>query len=570
MDGEHNASPALPVPMATSEGTAALPLLASTTERAVKDVAQPLSERLSRDELWVDGRVDVERLKGHFKMEGRLTCEDASEIILRAGELLRDEPNLLAIDGSVTVVGDIHGQFFDAVKIFEIGGTPGDTTYLFLGDYVDRGCFSSEVALLLFSLKINYPDNFFLIRGNHECRHLTAYFNFKEECKKKYTQLVYDDFMEAFDSLPLAAIINGKFLAVHGGLSPEIKTLDQITSIYRFTEPPLYGPMCDILWADPLGEADDDLQEEFVHNNVRGCSFFYGFAAVQQFLETNGLLSVIRAHEAQYEGYHMHRKCETTEFPSVITVFSAPNYCDTYCNKGAILRFQDNLLNIRQFNYSQHPYWLPNFMNVFQWSIPFVGEKVSEMLMAIANAGEDDEDDEDMEDPRDLLLSAERRKVIHGKVLAMSRMFLLFRRLREESDLVLRLKGLAEGKLPVGILRDGKEAMERMVQRLSLGGAKAKFVASEEVDVMNEARPLIDSTEMEMEASATKVRNLMRQDSRGHLFRSDSRGHLWRRDTKTNLFMRQDSHGNLVRRSSKEFLVRADSREKMVIDVQAS
>lgn len=145
----------------------------------------------------------------------------------------------------------------------------------------------------------------------------------------------------------------------------------------RFKEPPAYGPMCDLLWSDPLEDfgSEKSSTEHFSHNSVRGCSYFYSYAACCDFLAHNNLLSIIRAHEAQDAGYRMYRKSQTTGFPSLITIFSAPNYLDVYNNKAAVLKYENNVMNIRQFNCSPHPYWLPNFMDVFTWSLPFVGEK---------------------------------------------------------------------------------------------------------------------------------------------------------------------------------------------------
>merc|ERR1712096_70671 len=130
------------------------------------------------------------------------------------------------------------------------------TQYLFLGDYVDRGSFSIETLLLIFSLKLNFPKTIHLLRGNHECRQMTAFFNFRDECEYKYDQTVYKAFMESFDALPLCAIVNGKFLAVHGGLSPDLQTLKQLDEIDRVQEPPRQGLICDILWADPIEDTD--------------------------------------------------------------------------------------------------------------------------------------------------------------------------------------------------------------------------------------------------------------------------------------------------------------------------
>ncbi|TMS17293.1 Serine/threonine-protein phosphatase 2B catalytic subunit 3 [Larimichthys crocea] len=150
--------------------------------------------------------------------------------------------------------------------------------------------------------------------------------------------------------------------------------------------------MCDLLWADPLEDfGNEKTQEYFGHNTVRGCSYFYSYPAVCEFLQTNNLLSIIRAHEAQDAGYRMYRKSQTTGFPSLITIFSAPNYLDVYNNKAAVLKYENNVMNIRQFNCSPHPYWLPNFMDVFTWSLPFVGEKVTEMLVNVLSICSDDE-----------------------------------------------------------------------------------------------------------------------------------------------------------------------------------
>eukprot|EP00127_Corallochytrium_limacisporum_P004114 Clim_evm59s157 gene=Clim_evmTU59s157 len=453
-----------------------------TTARQVTSVPPPATNRLEMSEVYgSDGLPNMDVLKKHFVAEGRLEEDVAMRIVKETSEMLRDEPTLLEVDAPITVCGDVHGQFYDLMKLFEVGGHPKHTRYLFLGDYVDRGYFSCECVLYLWALKKCYPDHIYLLRGNHECRHLTDYFTFSLECRYKYSEELYDVICDSFDCLPLAAIMNQQFLCVHGGLSPEIQNLDDIRRIDRFREPPSYGPMCDLLWADPIEDFGNDATAEFyTHNNVRGCSYFFSYAAACAFLDANKLLSIIRAHEAQDAGYRMYRKSESNGFPSVITIFSAPNYLDVYNNKAAVLKYENNIMNIRQFNCSPHPYWLPNFMDVFTWSLPFVGEKVTDMLVAILNICSTEELEEGEEEvPKSEL--EKRRDVIRGKILAVGRMARMFSTLREESESILQLKGLAPNQqIPKGMLMRGKEGIKHAINT---------FEEAKELDRENEKMP---------------------------------------------------------------------------------
>ncbi|BGP40848.1 3',5'-cyclic-nucleotide phosphodiesterase (PDEase) (3':5'-CNP) [Rhodotorula kratochvilovae] len=487
----------------------------NTTERVVKDVQAPAFHKPTDEQFYADEtrqKPNIAFLKNHFYREGRLTDEQALFILREASKVLREEPNLLEVDAPITVCGDIHGQYFDLMKLFEVGGNPADTRYLFLGDYVDRGYFSIECVLYLWSLKIWYPNTLFLLRGNHECRHLTDYFTFKLECKHKYSEEVYNACMESFCTLPLAAVMNKQFLCIHGGLSPELNTLDDLRVINRFREPPTHGLMCDILWADPLEEFGNEKNNDgFVHNHVRGCSYFFTYTAACQFLERNGLLSIIRAHEAQDAGYRMYRKTKTTGFPSVMTIFSAPNYLDVYNNKAAVLKYENNVMNIRQFNCSPHPYWLPNFMDVFTWSLPFVGEKITDMLIAMLGicskeeldeeeeeladeeaVAEGDEDEEGLTDEQ----AAERRAAIKNKILAVGKMSKIFSVLREESEAVSELKNVSGAQvLPHGALANGADGIKQSI---------TNFTDARKSDIDNEHLPpdLIDPEDFAAVAAA--------------------------------------------------------------------
>jgi len=291
--------------------------------------------------------------------------------------------------------------------------------------------------------------------------------------------------MEAFDCLPLAALMNKQFLCVHGVLSPEIQTLEDITKLDRFQEPPPHGPMCDLLWSDPAEDfGSEDSTDHFMHNSVRGCSFLYSYSAACKFLEQNKLLSIIRAHEAQDAGFRMYKKSPDTGFPSLITIFSAPNYLDVYNNKAAVLKYDSNTMNIRQFNCSPHPYLLPNFLNAFTWSLPFVGEKVTEMLVIVLNVCSDEDLETNSETTGETEKQA-RKEVVKNKILAIGRMSRVFSVLREESEQVLMLKGLTpSGSLPLGVLSGGKSSLSRAIDQKI-----ASFDEAKDLDRANERMP---------------------------------------------------------------------------------
>ncbi|OMJ71377.1 hypothetical protein SteCoe_30439 [Stentor coeruleus] len=376
-------------------------------------------------------------LKDHLSQEGQLLKSSAIYLISQAKFLFQAERNILELKDPVVIVGDLHGQFYDLLKILEVGGDPEKTKYLFLGDYVDRGNFSLEIIMLLYALKINYPNTFYLIRGNHETRQMTSHFNFRQEVLYKHDLETYELIMESFDALPLACIVNNKFLSVHGGISTSLFHLKDITNLNRFIEPPNEGLLCDLLWSDPADNPSGVLPECFMPNTARSCSVIYGFKATRIFLKNNSLAGIIRAHEAQMEGFKMHKWNGPNKFPTVLTIFSAPNYCGTYNNKGAILRLDDSTLSIHQICQSPEPYCLPHQLDVFAWSIPFVIEKSVSMLshiLSLSNTKNDQftEDDELIEEMlKDMQI--QRKTELAGKIKTLSRMMSMIKSLNEKN-----------------------------------------------------------------------------------------------------------------------------------------
>uniref|UniRef100_H3CII3 Serine/threonine-protein phosphatase n=1 Tax=Tetraodon nigroviridis TaxID=99883 RepID=H3CII3_TETNG len=269
----------------------------------------PLAHRLTMKEVFdTEGRPRVDLLKAHLTKEGRLEEAVALRIIDEGATILRQERTMLDIEAPVTVCGDIHGQFFDLMKLFEVGGSPANTRYLFLGDYVDRGYFSIECVLYLWSLKILYPKTLFLLRGNHECRHLTEYFTFKQEfiCDHQYRYTVKEKGEVTLEASEVAALNDKNKLDTQSCVTSLISVWK--TLVFKDLRPPSPAQTCLLLTNAPTGRYTQ-------HKKTNGLIY----PAVCEFLQTNNLLSIIRAHEAQDAGIRMYRKSQTTGFPSLIT-----------------------------------------------------------------------------------------------------------------------------------------------------------------------------------------------------------------------------------------------------------
>ena len=176
---------------------------------------------------------DLDRQIEQLKRCEYLKESEVKALCAKAREILVEEGNVEEIASPVTICGDIHGQFYDLLELFKVGGEPPETNYLFMGDFVDRGFYSVETMLLLLAMKVRYPDRIILIRGNHESRQITQVYGFYDECLRKYGSVnVWRYCTEIFDYLSLAATIDSKIFCVHGGLSPSINTLDDVSCVY--------------------------------------------------------------------------------------------------------------------------------------------------------------------------------------------------------------------------------------------------------------------------------------------------------------------------------------------------
>lgn len=257
--------------------------------------------------------------------EIEIICSSAREIFL-------SQPSLLELSPPVKVVGDVHGQYLDLIRIFSKCGFPPKTNYLFLGDYVDRGKQSLETILLLLCYKIKYPENFFLLRGNHECANVTRVYGFYDECKRRCNIKTWKLFIDTFNTLPIAAIVAGKIFCVHGGLSPVLNSMDEIRNIARPTDVPDFGLLNDLLWSDPA----DTINEW--EDNERGVSYVFSKVAINKFLSKFNFDLVCRAHMVVEDGYEFFND------RTLVTVFSAPNYCGEFDNWGAVMGVLEDLL----------------------------------------------------------------------------------------------------------------------------------------------------------------------------------------------------------------------------------
>jgi serine/threonine-protein phosphatase PP1 catalytic subunit len=253
-------------------------------------------------------------------------------LCLKNREVLLEQPAFLELEAPIKIVGDIHGQYHDFLRLLEYGGFPPDANYLFLGDFVDRGKNGLECMNLLYAYKAKYPENFFLLRGNHECASITRIYGFYDECKRRYNIKLWKAYCDTFNCLPFAACVDEKILCMHAGLSPEIQNLSDIGKLARPSDVPDNGMICDLLWSDPekdiTGWAEND----------RGVSYVFGPDVVSSFNRKHDIDLVVRSHQVVEDGYEFFAKRQ------LITVFSAPNYCGEFDNAGAMMTIDDSLM----------------------------------------------------------------------------------------------------------------------------------------------------------------------------------------------------------------------------------
>jgi len=279
----------------------------------------------------------IEKLK---KARKGVICQELSikegecdYIIDKAYDIIKKEDSMLKISAPLYICGDIHGQYYDLLRVFDILKYPPKSKFLFLGDYVDRGKQSLECLLLLLCLKIQYPSNIFLLRGNHESEALNKIYGFYDECKRRITIKCFKKITNLFNILPITALIDENILCMHGGLSKDLTKIDQLDKILRPTEIPDEGLLCDLVWSDPSDVLSDNFGE-----NERNVSVTFSKNIVEEFTKNNGLDLICRAHQVVEEGFQFFAGMK------LVTIFTAPNYMGEFDNNGGILEVGEDLL----------------------------------------------------------------------------------------------------------------------------------------------------------------------------------------------------------------------------------
>ena len=318
-------------------------------------------ETLLQPEMWL--KESKEDLGENFFF----SKDQIASLTKQCMEIVAKQPNILKVSAPVKVFGDIHGQYIDLMNFFNKWGCPSEgpngdimsNDYLFLGDFVDRGNLSLETICLLMALKVKYPDQIHLIRGNHEDILINSGFGFQGECQGRLNDdSENDDSLFAlinnfFEYLPFAAIIEDQILCVHGGIGANVKKLSDIESIQRPFEVVHEAQTrdqklaMDLLWSDPTDNDEElGIQPNFQRDsNNLGHIVKYGPDIVKQFLKENNLSYIIRAHECVLDGF------ERFAGGLLLTVFSATDYCGRHGNAGAMIIINQHMQMIPHLIY---------------------------------------------------------------------------------------------------------------------------------------------------------------------------------------------------------------------------
>ncbi|KAF8011149.1 hypothetical protein BT93_J1692 [Corymbia citriodora subsp. variegata] len=260
-----------------------------------------------------------------------LTEAEISQLCLASCDIFLRQSNLLELEGHLKILGDIHGHYSDLLRFFELGGFPPHANYVFLGNYVDHGEQSLETICLLLAYKIKFPENFFLLRGNHECASMNRKYGFYDECKCRMTVSVWKKFIDCFKCLPVAALIENNILCMHGGISPKLTNLNQIRGLPRPSEVPYRGLLHDLLWSDP---GKDVKGWEMLE---RGALYTFGPDSLSKFLKKHDLHLLCRGHKVVGDGYEFFADRQ------LVTIFSATNFCGVWDNSGAMMNVDESL-----------------------------------------------------------------------------------------------------------------------------------------------------------------------------------------------------------------------------------
>ena len=285
-------------------------------------------------------KVLISRMRQTGEIQESVSADAILKLVSIAFDIMQKEPILLNINTNVTIVGDIHGNIDDLIRIFEKSGYPPETTYLFLGDYIDRGNCGIEVFILLLALKAKYPINIWLLRGNHETLHISKNYGFMKECTLKYSPEFFFEITKIYQCLSLAAIVQNTIFCVHGGISKDLKRIEDLQNLTKPNEEMDNQIFIDIVWSDPSGDLS------FYYPSKRGAGHIFGLEALENFLELNDLKMIVRSHEFCQNGFNFpfvgSKKC--------CTIFSSSDYCGLKNNAATL-----SITEERKLQYNEIP-----------------------------------------------------------------------------------------------------------------------------------------------------------------------------------------------------------------------